>query len=208
VTDKETARLLVQEGNGTREYTPKRASATTVFSRGDKVRLSFESPTPGYLYVIDRELYADGRRGEPWQVFPTMTARGGNNRVEAGSVVDVPSQSDRVPYFDLKSDDKTWTGELLTVILSPEPLSNFDVLDKASPISSALVEAMEISYLKSVDEYEQEGTVGASYTKVEKDAAATISRQLTQNDPYPQSMFKVKTRSKEPMMIGFRLLVK
>ena len=104
-SDKDVARLLVQESGASKEYIPQRVAADTTFKQGDKVRLSFESPAAGYLYVFDREIYADGKVGEPVQVFPTMSARGGNNRVEAGSVIDIPAQSDGIPYFTLKSSD-------------------------------------------------------------------------------------------------------
>ena len=206
--DKETARMLVQESGANQEYTPKRVAADTVFKLGDKVRLSFESPTVGYLYVFDREIYADGKVGEPYQIFPTMSARGGNNRIEAGSMIDIPAQTDRTPYFTLKSSDPNWRGELLTVIISPEPLSDISMPDKPSSVSAAMVAALEDKYLKATSEYEQQGSAGQSYTKTEKEAGGVGTRQLTQDDPFPQTVYRVKTRQKEPMLISLNLLVK
>ena len=205
---KEAARLLVQESGKNREYTPERAAASTVFKRGDKVRLSFESPIQGYLYVLDREIYADGKVGDPYQIFPTMMARGGNNLIQGGSVIDVPSQADHAPYFDLTSSDPNWRGELLTIIVSPEPLTDLGLPDKASRITAALIEALEDKYLKDAAEYEQNGTAGQTYTKTEKEAGADGKRQLTQNDPFPQTVYRVKTRPKEPMVINLSLSVR
>lgn len=139
----ETARLLVQDSDGERAYTPKRVAADTVFASGDKVRLSIESPRRGYLYVIDREIHADGKLGDPYQIFPTRLSRGGDNRVEPGQVIDIPSQTDRASHFTLASTDPNWRGELLTIIVSPSPLPGMTPLEKPSPISAAMVDAME-----------------------------------------------------------------
>jgi hypothetical protein len=46
------------------EWTPQRIEADTPLKVGERVRLSIESPRTGYLYVIDREQYADGSYGE------------------------------------------------------------------------------------------------------------------------------------------------
>ncbi len=206
--ENQTARMLVQESGASKEYTPQRVAADTVFSRGDKVRLSIESPRSGYLYIVDREIYADGRLGEPMQIFPTMMARRGNNLIQPGWIADVPAQTDQTPYFTLKSDNPNWRGELLTVILSPEPLSDMGMPDKPSPISAAFVKALEDKYQRDTTEYEQQGTEGKSYTKAEKEAGGDNKRQLTQDDPFPQTVYRVKVRPKEPMMINLNLKVK
>ena len=206
--DGQTARLLIQEGGATREYTPQRVEADTKFEMGDKVRLSFETPRTGYLYVIDREVYADGKLGEPYQIFPTRLSRGGDNHVQPGSIIDVPGQNDAASFFKLESKDPNWRGELLTVIVSPEPLSDMSLPDGPSRISAKLVEALEEKYLKDSPEYEQNGTAGKNYTKTEKEAGSEGKRQLTQTDPYPQTVYRVKMRPKEPMMINLNLTVK
>ncbi len=206
--DGEVARLLVQDGGTSKEYTPQRVAADTEFKLGDKLRLSFESPGAGYLYVIDREIYADGKVGEPYLIFPTLSARGGDNRVQPGAVIDIPGQSDSVPYFTLKSNNSNWRGELLTVIVSPMSLAGIGLPDKPSPISAAMVAALEDKYLKPADEYDQKGSAGQSYTKAEKEAGGIGTRQLTQDDPFPQTVYRVKTRAKEPMLINLNLSLK
>lgn len=198
----------IRDSDTDQQYKPTRVSAETVFAPGDKVRLSFESPNSGYLYVINREVYTDNTVGEPRLIFPTMMARGGNNLVVAGQTVEVPGQSDRVLFFELESKNKNWRGELLTVIVSPEPLTDIEIPDGPSPISAALVGAMEQKYLKSVSEYEQQGSAGKTYTKAEKEAGASLTRELTQKDPFPQTMFRVKIRQREPLLVNFGLTVK
>ena len=78
------ARLLVQEGGAESAWVAERVDADTPLDVGDRVRLSFESARAGFLYVIDREQYADGTASEPYLIFPTSRTRGGDNRVEAG----------------------------------------------------------------------------------------------------------------------------
>ena len=204
----EVARILTQEGGINKEYIPQRVAAGTIFKSGDQVRLSFESPAAGYLYVFDREIYADGKVGEPVQLFPTMSSRGGNNGIQAGVVVDVPAQSDNAAFFKFGSTNSNWRGELLTIIVSPERLSDVAMMSVPSPVSATMVATLEDKYLRVAEEYEQNGTIGKNYTKVEKDAGAAGTRQLTQGDPYPQTLYRVKARAKEPLLINLSLSVK
>jgi hypothetical protein len=74
-------------------------TASAIFSLGDLVRLTVESPHEGYLYVIDRETYGDGSLGEPMLIFLTARTRDRANRVSAGRLIDIPSWTDRAPYF-------------------------------------------------------------------------------------------------------------
>ncbi|MEO7660166.1 MAG: hypothetical protein ABIV48_11180, partial [Pyrinomonadaceae bacterium] len=185
-----------------------RLAADKEFKAGDLVRLSIESPETGYLYVIDREIYEDGSLGLPVQIFPTMQTRGGNNRVERGMLTDIPSQSDRVPYFTLKSTDPKWQGELLTLIISSVRLPELVAPAKASQIDAGLLTALEEKYLKEVSQYEQDDSESKPYTKVEKEAAAAGARQLTLEDPFPQTVYRVKSRPTDVILINLRLMVK
>lgn len=195
-------RMLVQNDTGTRdEWVPKRVPSDSIFSSGDLVRLSIESPRDGYLYVFDREIRKHGAFGEPYQIFPTATARGGDNRVRAGVVIDIPAQSDAVPVFTLKPVDANsdWQGEMLTIIVSPKPIRQLPTLTAAGPIPLDVFEALEEAYSRDVVQYEQDGSEGSAYTKAEKEAGSG-TRQLTQVDPYPQTVYRVKTAPGQPMI--------
>lgn len=206
--DAEQDAATIKEAGASQSYVPTRVSAETVFALDDRVRLSFESPDSGYLYVIDREIYVDGTVGEPILIFPTMLARSGNNLIQAGQMVDVPAQSDRVPFFTLDSRNKNWRGEMLTVIISPTPLKDVEIPDSPSRIAASFVSVLEDNYLKNVREYEHEGSTGKAYTRTEKEAGGSLTRELTQKDPFPQTMFRVKMRQREPMLVSFGLTVK
>src|SRR6185503_7828462 len=69
-------RVLVHDGLKQTQYTPERIEAGTPLNVGDRVRITVESPRPGFLYIVDREQYADGSFGEPMLIFPTLKTRG------------------------------------------------------------------------------------------------------------------------------------
>lgn len=191
---------LIDQRTGER-YKPVRANADTVFRLGEEVRFSVESPREGYLYIVNREILGDDKMGSPWQVFPTMLSRGGNNFVRPGQLIDIPGQAD--PPFILKSTTPGYRGEMITIILSPIELVDFTVPSGLTRISEELVDELEKRYLADVGEYEQQGSVGAAYTSAEKEAGN--ARQLTQADPLPQTRYRVRMRPKEPMVINVGL---
>ena len=88
------ARILVMENSQSSHWTPERIEVDTSLAVGDRVRISVESPRAGYLYVVDREQYADGTFGDPYLIFPTKRTRGGDNRVRPGKLIDIPAQED------------------------------------------------------------------------------------------------------------------
>ena len=64
----DAARLLVQDATSS-ELTAERIDTGTTLTIGDRVRLTLESPGAGFLYVIDREIYSDGKMSEPYSDF-------------------------------------------------------------------------------------------------------------------------------------------
>jgi hypothetical protein len=208
VDDSETAKLLTRDLSGSiTQYEGERVAAGGSFTLGDKVRVSIEVPRTGYLYVVDREVYTDGTYGEPYLIFPTKLSRGGDNKVDAGMLIDIPAQSDPEPFFTLKASDPRWRGELLSIIITSEPILEVPLPSRPSPIASKLVDAWESKYLKQPILFEQQGTAGKTYTIAERDAGSG-KRQLTQGDPYPQTVYRVKMSPKEPVMINIDLTVK
>ncbi len=117
------ARVLVMENAKTTEWTPQRIEADTPLKVGERVRISIESPRAGYLYVVDREQFADGSLGDPYLIFPTLRTRGGDNQVRPGKLIDIPAQEDNPSYFTLvptpgKGDQ---VAEVLSIIVTAQP---------------------------------------------------------------------------------------
>lgn len=186
--DQDRPRLLVQEGKRatakTTHLKAERVAVSTTFSKDDPVQLSIEAHAEGnhYLYVIDREMYADGTSSEPYLIFPTLRTRGGDNFVTAGKLVDIPAATDNSPFQlqqpaakccwrkTVEKWERDWVGE------SEKP--------------------REASRL-----------AGQECTAEEKASAIEPQRLLTQGDPLPQTIFRVNDKSAGPLLIVVPLRV-
>jgi Domain of unknown function (DUF4384) len=184
-------RILVQEGAASVSWTPERVAAGTPLRMGDRVRLSIESPHTGYLYVIDREQYASGDMGDPYLIFPSTRINNGDNKVTAGKIVEVPAQDDRPNYFTLRQSRGDQSGELLTVLITDKPLSDIQPGAKALALSKAQVEDWEKQWGRQSERFDLSGGAGRTWTKAEQQAGLDGTRRLTQDDPGPQTIYRI-----------------
>src|SRR5215207_2888781 len=113
-------RLIVHDGEATKEWLPERISANTRLVQGDKLRITVEAVRAGYLYVIDREQYADGTLGEPYLIFPTTRTGGGDNQVAIGRLLKIPAQGDSPPFFTMRKSRPNHVAEVVSVLVTPE----------------------------------------------------------------------------------------
>ncbi len=201
----EAARIIVQEGDETVEWTPERVRADTPLQMGEKIRFSFESPQPGFLYVIDRERYADGSVGDPYLIFPTTRTRGGDNKVAPGHIIEIPAQDDRPNYFTLKQTRADQIGELVTVIVSAQPLADITINHKALKLAPELVTKWEQQWGAQAEKFEMTGGAGRIWTRAEQEAGADVSRQLTQDDPGPQTVYRVAVKPGGSLLVNVGL---
>ncbi len=199
--EKETRILDQEEETKDSPLTPVRVEADTLFGVKDKVRLSVESPRAGYLYVIDREVYADGSRSAPYLIFPTLRTRGGDNKVSAGMLVDIPAQDDRPNYFTVKFSRPDQVGEELTMIVSDKPLDIPALQRKYMKLDEAKVREWEREWKTEVERFEMEGGAGQVWTKEEKAAGADGQRLLDQDGPAPQTIYRVAAKPGSPVLI-------
>jgi Domain of unknown function (DUF4384) len=195
------ARILVQEDNQTVGWIPERVSSGSALRVGDRVRLSIESPEPGYLYVIDRERYASGERGAPYLIFPTTRTRDSDNTVTGGRLIDIPAQDDRPNFFTLETSRADQSGEELTVLLTPKPLEGLQIGPKALVLSADRVANWEKQWSGGTEMFELEGGAGKRWTDAEQRAGAENSRLLTQTDPPPQTIYRVASGPGEPLLV-------
>jgi hypothetical protein len=199
----DTTRLLVQDPqSGSAQWTPERVEAGAPLALGDRVRVSVESPRDGYLYVIDREQYADGTTSEPYLIFPATRARGGDNKVTGGRLIELPAQTDAPPFFTLQASRPNQVAELLTVLISQQPLA--DVTPGSGPVAlkPETVAAWEKTAGTTLEQLELVGGAGRSWSAEEQRAGADATRLLTQQDPPPQTVFRVVTTS--PSLVAAR----
>jgi hypothetical protein len=171
------------------------------------VRLTIESPRDGYLYVVDTERYTDKTFGKPYLIFPTERTRGGNNRVSAGVLIDIPAQDDDVPFYVINSKNPLYAGELLSIIITGEPIAEIPTPPQAISLESALANRWRENWELEADVFEQEGGSGAGWTAAEKEAGQVGGRALTQEDPSPQTVYRVYADKRKPVLVNLALPV-
>ncbi|HEX2272103.1 MAG TPA: hypothetical protein VHH35_21355 [Pyrinomonadaceae bacterium] len=196
-------RLIVHDDDASKEWIPERISANTKLGPGDKLRVSVEAARAGYLYVIDREQYADGSLGEPYLIFPTKRTLNGDNKVSVGKLIEIPAQDDSPPFFTIRKSRPDQVAEVLSVLVTPTPLEGLEITDKAQKLTDAVVANWEKMWSTSVGRLDME-SVGQSWTKEERDAGATNTRALTATAPAPQMLF-YRPQSSEAIFVKLRL---
>jgi len=197
---------LEQEGQ---EAQLEQVESSTALSIGSTVRIGIEPLThDGFLYVIDREQFADGTYGAARLIFPTLRTRNGNNSVRANELVLIP----RPPsYFRINpsTTGKTQTAEVLTMILSPTPLRlPAPPGERAMTISDALFKSWEKQWSAPVNVLEMNGGAGlttSAKAQVEgskgMDQEGEERQQLTQSDPLPQTIYRATIAKGKALLV-------
>lgn len=195
------ARALVRE-KGKPQWIAERVEGDAMFREGDHVRLSVESQHAGYLYVVNRDTFADGTIGDAMLIYPWT---GIDNQVSPGRLVDIPAQDDEPSYFTARLTSANQIGELLTFIVTTSPL-DLPIADNPIKIANAQIANWEKTWGGESERFELEGGAGEVWTIEEQQAAAKKgARQLTRNDPVPQTIYRVSTRNKNALLVNVRL---
>jgi len=196
------SRMLVHppETNKEEDWTPERCEADTPLGQGQMVRLSIEAARAGYLYVIDREQYADGTLSDGEVIFPTLRTRHGKNKVTPGEVVEIPGWDDTPRYMLVRRSRPDQVAEVLTVIVAPQPIRSVKITRDAYKVSKDELAVWEKKWGAQVQKLESKGQAGKPYTQAEREAGKEGSL-LTDADPLPQTMYHVKTRHGEPLLL-------
>jgi hypothetical protein len=194
----------VQKDSETVEFIPERLPSNASLHIGERIRMTFESPRAGYLYAIDREQFADGSLGEPVLIFPTTRTRNGDNQVAAGKLIEIPAQEDQPNYFTLQQSQlsgTSQTGEVLTVIVTAKPLEGIIIGPKALALTSEQLQQWEQQWGARTETFDLAGGAGKQWTRAEQEAGASGTRQLTQEDPEPQTIYRVAVKPGAPLLI-------
>ena len=205
-TDDTSVRALVHEESGDVEMTPERISSGTPLAAGQRVRISAESAQAGYMYVIDRDEYKDGSKGDPYLIFPTQRTRGGDNQVTPGKVIEIPAQTDTPPYFKVTRSRADQVNETLTFLITPKPLEELQIGRDRLKLTESQVDGWEKQWKTKSYKLEDMATEGNAYTPAEK-AAARGEKLLTNRDPVPQTMYRVDCKKGEPVMLDLQLKI-
>lgn len=214
-------RIPVAVGNRKEYWVADRTNGPTGFSAGDKVRLAFESSAQGYLYVVNSEYYTDGGYGQPTMLFPSAAEE--DNFVVAGQLVDIPDQSENLPYFVIEPKGDRYAGELITFIISPVKLTGLKV-DANGRIEN-VGEYYRLEAAASFDIYSRSDNADKTYTQAEADSACGArtrqlvrekvegkpcgegSRQLTREEPLPQTIYRINAAENDAAVAFVKIKV-
>ena len=184
-------------GDGpSRKEVARRVEADTQFHEGDLIRLSIESPWSGYLYVIDRDWFTDGSSGETKLIFPL---HGEDNRLEVGKLIDIPAPDDQ-PFKAHPNPGQA--GEMLTIIVTKSPLS-LPLSNKELPITNAQLAEWTTTWSGMTERFEMVN--GSGEVRTPEEQQATGSRQLTRDDPAPQTMYVLTPRRGDGLLFNLLL---
>ncbi len=221
-SEKDFVPFPVRMDNGeTKMWLAERVDAETIFQNSDKVRFAIESSTPGYLYVFNRETRSDGSNGDTKLIFPYSL--NDDNSVRSGMLVDIPDQREQWPYFNMRSTNRAYSGELVTVIISSKPLTGFKISPNGKLENEDELANMENGSVAEI--YNRDDMDDKIFSKTESDASCgvkkrelareetpgkpcgTASRELTREEAHPQSIYRIKSDSGKPVVAFFRLTV-
>ncbi len=187
-------------------WTPERIPAETPLNAGQRLRLSIEAARTGYLYVINREQYADGSTSDPYLIFPTLSIRGGDNQVTVGRIIDLPAIEDDPNYFTLAPGRPDQVGEIISLIISPHPLADLKIGEHEIVLPRDQVEQWEKLWGTKVGRMELEGGAGKTWTAEEKAASARQAQLLKREGPAPQTLYYRPTaKPDEPLLVSLKL---
>jgi hypothetical protein len=188
--DDPSSRLLVlEEGAATQsEFTAERIEADAPLTAGDRVRLSIEVPRSGFLYVLDREQYADGTLGPAYLLYPNWQTQPGANTVAAGKVIEIPDQKASPNHFRLRRSRADHVGEVLEVLVTPKPLEGVSFGKQPEPLEEKRVAEWEREYFVQAERFELDGGAGRTMTAPER------AGRLTQLDAAPQTLYRIPNR--------------
>ncbi len=96
---------------------PVRVDPSRTFRAGDRIRISLESNTDGYLYVFHTE-----NNGEPTMIYPDAKLDEGDNFVEAHVPYEIPWSGETAEHLRWFVFDQNPANERLYIVLSREPL--------------------------------------------------------------------------------------
>ncbi|MEP6789665.1 MAG: DUF4384 domain-containing protein [Acidobacteriota bacterium] len=215
--------VLLEDKKTTAKWLAERVGTDTAFKAGDKVRFAVETSTPGYIYVIDRETLANGSFGQPLLIYPTSASD--DNLIKPGELFDFPDRNDPGgAYLNIDPKKPGYSGELVTVIISPKPLTGITT-DKDGYVTNGTL-LTDLEFGASFEIYSREDSDNKFYSKAESDGSCGIktrelrppgastqapcgsaTRPLGVNEPLPQTIYSVTSYAGEPVVAFLKMNV-
>ena len=182
--------------NGKLDWTPFKTSLSTPITEGDYLRLGVQSSRPGFLYIVDRDIYRDGEKGPATLIFPTLRLRGGSNAVGGRIPVEIPHPLDRPPALRAVRTRADQTAIEIFAIVTQQPISDLTAATDAQAVSSKRIEQWEREWGRDVDFVEDRSVIGKEYTAAQREAAVSF----VEDSASPFMIFFRRTDRNDPML--------
>ena len=200
--------MLPRPGAKGADEVPERVDPKTELTAGDHFRLTVEVPASGFLYVIDREKYKDGTESAPYLIYPNWQTRSGDNVVAPGRLIEIPDRREQVNTFELKPDRADEVAEVLSLLVSPEPLSGLKIGDQPLKLEESVYAAWEKKWGVQAEQFELVGGPGQAWTDKEKLAGGDHAATMTQDDALPQTLYRVNVKPGNAVLVQVPLKIK
>ena len=172
-----------------------RVDDSSALSTGERVRLALESLSHnGFIYIIDREQFADNTFGDPYLIFPTRSINNGNNYARPGLQIQLPRAQG---CFCVKSRNpqKLLMADNLVVIISPQPLLSAEEIGvREIPLPTKLAKYLSRANTERSYRGALKDGAGLAQTTAESNAGAKglldTEAALTQDDLPPQNFYQ------------------
>ena len=209
-SDAAGTRLLVLESSSDNasEQVPERMGTDKELAEGDRVRLSIEAATRGYLYIIDREQYSDGTMSDPYVIYPNRLTRIDGNMVSPGHLIEIPGREDRPNCFTIRASRPGQTAEVLSVLITPKPLTEVKVGNQPMRLDPELYKGWEKQWAAKAERFELDGGAGQVWTPQEQQAGAANGATLTQADAPPENLYRINSKPGSPVILEVPLRFK
>lgn len=225
----EPARLLIptKKGVAPQPFHAARIGDDATFRSGELLWLGIEVPRAGesFVYVLDREQYADGTLGEPYLIFPTPTTPQDANVASAGRTVYVPAPDDPLPYFRLERSEQRHIAERLTIILSPRRLTfggqweEVDTDIKLLRVATAEAARCDREWSGKTERLGARRDLSAGITRAEQEVRETRkmiptakpatgeTRRMLPTDLLPHTIYRVQGKAGQPVLVNVSLRI-
>jgi hypothetical protein len=190
--------------------TATRIEDNSILNTGERVRLGLELLSRGgFVYIVDREQFADGTLGDAFLLFPTRNINDGKNWAQPGLQIQLPRAEG---CFCVKSRNqrKVLVADNLIVIVSPTQLLGLsEIGEKEIPLPVKL--ASYVSRAEQAKNYRGSlrGGGGLAQTPQELRAGTKglfdTEPVLTQSDLPPQNFYQSAIPRGTPAVFSFSL---
>jgi hypothetical protein len=190
--------------------TATRIEDNSPLSTGERVRLALESLShSAFIYIVDREQFADGTLGNAYLIFPTRNINGGKNWAQPGLQIQLP-RADGCFCVKSRNPQKDLVADRLIVIVSPTQLLGSDEIgEREILMPTKLAGLVKLAEQARTYRGSLQGGGGLTQTPQEVRAGSKglfdTAPVLTRSDLPPQNFYQSSTPKGSSAVFSFSL---